>query len=77
MFLGESWRPSGAQVQVGEGFLYLPKVQGGTVSSADAWPAEALLPRELKSRFSLERCSKVLKQHVHRVEGENQSMENF
>ena len=26
---------------------------------------------------SLERCSKVLKQHVNRVEGENQLMNNF
>ena len=26
---------------------------------------------------SLERCSKVLKQHVNRVEGENQLMHNF
>lgn len=26
---------------------------------------------------NLERCSKVLKQHVNRVEGENQLMNNF
>lgn len=43
--LGSQGDQMGAPVQVGEGFLYLRAVQGGTMGNADMWLAEALLSR--------------------------------
>lgn len=47
----------GAQVQVGEGFLYLPTVQGGTMGNAGQGADVQVLMRVV----GLERWSKVPK----------------
>lgn len=42
----------GAQVHVGEGFLYLPTAQGDTMGNADVMASRGPAVRELKSRWS-------------------------